>query len=148
MWKSAYIAPNHHWRIYREANYTGEDWLDIRGRWTVLNSWIGQVKSMALQHWDDCAYLYDDPNKAGYWLRICNSADLPPKWRNRAVSLVIEEKVTMIMYKELNYTGESLTLVGPEESYNLPDGWVGNIQSIELHVEKAMPKNMDGGGTM
>ena len=133
--RSIYVAPAHFFRLYKNPDFTG-DWIDIRGSYTFREDWINQVKSMKIQHWNQCAWFHMYANKGGRYFQVCDSGTFPDNWANQASSITVPKKMTVTVYKQKDYKGESKVFT--EGFYNLPAGWDNAIVSAKIEIEGKM----------
>jgi hypothetical protein len=135
--KSIYVAPLHFFRLYKNADYTG-DWIDIRGSYTFRDDWLGanQAKSMTLKHWSQCAWFHNELNRGGRYFQVCDSGSFPAAWSKLAASITVPKKMTVIAYKQANYQGESKTFT--EGIWNLDGTWNNAIVSVKIKIEGQM----------
>ncbi len=135
--QSIWVAPLHFFRLYKNEDYTG-DWIDIRGAYTFKSDWLGanQAKSMKMQHWAECAWFHNDPNKAGRFFQVCDSGTFPAAWAKLASSITIPKKMTVTVFRQADYKGESK--VFKEGAWNLDGVWDNSIMSVKIEVEGKM----------
>jgi len=133
--ESIYVAPLHFFRLYKNADYTG-DWIDIRGGYTFRDDWKNQAKSMTLKHWSQCAWFHNELNKGGRFFQVCDSGSFPAAWAKLASSITVPKKMTVIAYKQANYQGESKTFT--EGFWNLSGDWNNAIVSAKIKIEGQM----------
>ncbi len=131
---SMYVYPNHHFRLFKNADYTGE-WLDVRAN-NYFKTWANQIKSMKLKHWSLCALLHQGKNAGGSYFMMCDTGVLPGYGTRQASSITVPTGMIITVYKSEDYTGESL--VFKPGFYNLPDGWPKTIASAKVVITAKM----------
>ncbi len=133
---SVAVPARHFFRFYTELNQKG-DWYDVRGKADLKADFVDNVKSMKLQHWNDCAFLYTGKNKKGKLFRLCDSATyLPSGYDDIFSSIDVPKKMTLTLYKDANYKGGSLTI--GQGVWNAPSDWDKTISSVRVKIEGAM----------
>jgi len=133
---SLYVPPRHFFRLFKELDEKG-DYYDVRGSWTLKDNFRNKIKSMKLQHWNDCAFLYLEADKRGRGFMICDSAEYMPEGYDNAIkSIMVPKKMTVTLYKNEKYQGESL--VFKEGDHNLPANFAKTPSSIKIFIEGAM----------
>ena len=133
---SVYVPPRHFFRFYKTTDQTG-DFYDVRGRSNLKADWVNAIRSMKLQHWNDCAFLFTGKNRTGKLFMLCDSSSyLPTGYDNNINSISVPKKVTVNIYKDQNYRGATLKLT--EGLWTAPADWVNSISSIKLSIEGAM----------
>jgi len=133
--ESIHVNPAHFFRLYKNADFTG-DWIDIRGTYTFREDWANQAKSMKLQHWSECAWFHAYANKGGRFFQVCDSGVFPDNWAKQASSITVPKKMTVTVYKEKDYKGESKTFT--EGFWNLSADWNNAIVSAKIEIEGKM----------
>jgi len=135
--QSIYVLPLHFFRLYKNADFTG-DWIDIRGSYTFKSDWLGdnQAKSMRIQHWAECAWFHNDPNRGGRFFQVCDSGTFPAAWAKLASSITVPKKMTVTVFKQPEYKGESKAFT--EGVWNLDGGWDNAIVSVKVEIEGKM----------
>lgn len=132
---SIHVNPAHFFRLYKNPDFTG-DWIDIRGTYTFREDWINQAKSMKIQHWSECAFFHSYANKGGRYFQVCDSGSFPDNWANQTSSLTVPKKMTVTVYKQKDYKGESKVFT--EGFYNLTGDWNNAIGSAKIQIEGKM----------
>ena len=132
---SVAVPPRHFFRFFKEVDQQG-DWYDVRGSMDLKAEFVNNIKSMKLQHWSDCAFLYTGKNKTGKLFRICDSGTLPTGYDDVISSVEVPAKMTLTLYKEPNYKGASLKIT--QGLWNAPAEWDNVVSSINVKIEGAM----------
>ena len=136
---SVYVAPNHHFRLFKGYNQTGE-WIDVRSTWTArAGEWVNEVKSMKLNHWATCAFFHQYANQGGRLFQVCDSGTLPAPWNTNVSSITVPANMTLTIYNQANYTGSYLVLT--QGVWNAPATWDKKVVSAQVNVGPVMGTN-------
>lgn len=121
-----------------------------RGRWYAVV--LGVLASAALGGWalwaqvaSNQVFVYEDINYGGAYIRWDGIRDIPdlrsyntgaqgtPNWNDRISSLKVGSDVKLIVYKDINYKGGSMTFTGPATISTLVSaGWNDKISSLRI----------------